>query len=249
MIRGIFFLTVVAVLAGTFSTIEAAGSEEGKAGRINVLTHDSLARDGADSAAVTGDSVLDTSTAVLPLCTLEIVTEPEGAAVLLDGKEVGASPLIVADVDTGKHTLLIKKTGYYQKKVTILLTSDRKTTLRFSLSAPGSLSIVTEPPEAAVSINGERKGKSPYTDSLVKPGIYFLSLEKEHYQTIVDSITVPSNGRVSRSDTLLLVASYRDSLDQAAALARKKRKRIGISVVAGLFALFLLVMAIIELQE
>ena len=156
MIRGIFFLTVVAVLAGTFSTIEAAGSEEGKAGRINVLTHDSLARDGADSAAVTGDSVLDTSTAVLPLCTLEIVTEPEGAAVLLDGKEVGASPLIVADVDTGKHTLLIKKTGYYQKKATILLTSDRKTTLRFSLSAPGSLTIVTEPPEAAVSINGER---------------------------------------------------------------------------------------------
>lgn len=245
---GRYLLSVAVLLAVLGATVEAAGSEEGNVDSVTASPHDTLERDGTD-AATAGDSEPDTSAAALPLCSLEIVTDPAGAAVVLDGKQVGASPLVVAGVDTGKHALLIQKVGFYQKKATVLLASRRKTTLRFQLSAPGRLTIVTEPTAAAVTINNERKGESPYIDSLMKPGVYFLMLEKEHYQPIADSISIPSGGRLSRSDTLQFTKAYSDSLHRATALVLKRRKRIGMGAVAGAFALFLLVPAIIEMRE
>ena len=55
-----------------------------------------------------------------------------------------------------------------------------------------------------------------------------------------------SGGFIVRTDTLQFTDAYRDSLARAAAASGKRRNRIGLGAAAGAFALFLLVLAIIE---
>ncbi|MBN1306554.1 MAG: PEGA domain-containing protein [Chitinispirillaceae bacterium] len=213
------------------------------------LTGDLSLPERADTAVAAGDSL---SAAVSPqalLCTLAVTTEPAGAALSLDGTLLGNSPLTQPGVHAGRHTLLFQKPGYFQKKAVIDLQAAGKTVLHFQLSAPGRLSVATEPPQATVSINGERKGTTPYTDSLIRPGTYRIALHKKHYRPVEDSVTVSSGGRVAVVDTLLYTATYLDSLQTAASAAKTRRKRFSIGLVAAAFCVFLLALAIIEQRE
>ena len=184
-----------------------------------------------------------------PLCTLDITTEPPGAMVVIDGQQSGTSPLVIAGVAAGKHTIVLQKAGYYQKKAVVDIPAAGRTPVGFELSAPGSLSIVSEPAGAAVTINGEERGTTPYLDSLVKPGIYHVAIRKEHYNRIEDTMSVSSGGKSVYKGMLTFVSAYGDSLQRSAQTDRIRKKRINIGVIGGAFALFLLTLAFIELKE
>ena len=195
------------------------------------------------------DSTQESSSAVTPLCTLEITTTPSEAFVLLNGIHKGSSPCVISDLKPGKYTVILKKVGFFQKKVVITLNTAGKTVLPLTLQAPGRFTITTVPPGVTVAINGKNRGVTPYVDSLLKPATYSMTLSKEHYTTVTDSVTVTSLGNTLIIDTLTFTDAYRDSLQQAQEHAKKQRKRFTIGIVAGVFSLFLLVLAIVELQE
>ncbi len=242
-----FVITGLCVFYGT----EPVLSDENKSVTTGMSDYVSADASNTDSAgAVSGRRQSEAFTSTpLPSCTLEIVTVPSGAVILLDGKESGVSPLILYDVDSGMHTLTIKKTGHYRKKARIVTSPESKTSLSFELSAPGRLSIASHPTAAAVIINGERKGQTPYTDSLVKPGQYSLRLEKQNYLTVYDSITISSGGNLMRNYTLKPDSAVSDSAKQAASIVISKRKRAGFIAVCASFALFFLAVGIIDKKE
>lgn len=235
-------ITCLGVLAET-DTVSEQTENGGKEG----------SESGAGELQDSGDTISDTSSGAGPvifqLCTLEVFTEPEEASVVLDGTPFGISPLVINNVDTGSHELLLRKKGYYQKRAVITLSTPGKTRLEFILRSPGSLSLETQPGGATVLINGRRKGETPYSDSLVKPGKYRISLVKEHYITLEDSIAVEDGKSTRRSDTLVMEPAYLDSVRQADISFVKKRKKVTRVVVGSAFALFLAVMAIIESRE
>ncbi|MBN1575401.1 MAG: PEGA domain-containing protein [Chitinispirillaceae bacterium] len=243
-----FLLPVVLCAVFAFAGDEPAAADNRGHDSFQIAPDSSLPeRMGTEATA--GDSLSAAVPQPLPLCTLEITTDPSGASISLDGALLGSSPLNQPDLHAGRHTLVFRKPGYFQKKAVIELQAARKTALHFQLSAPARLSVKTEPPQATVSINGEGKGTTPYTDSLIKPGTYRIALHKENYRPVEDSVTVVSGGRVEVIDTLLHTDSYRDSLQQAAAAAKIRRKRFSIGLIAGTFLTFLLVLAIIEKQD
>jgi len=208
-----------------------------------------------DSLATATDSATDTppisansalEVAVAPLCTLEITTNPPGAAVVLDDAPVGASPVSVVNVALGKHTLILQKAGYYQKKVMVTLSTTQKTPLHFDLSAPGILSIHSTPDSAAVYIDGALKGSTPYVDSLVKPGTYHLRIEKPPFMPIVDSCSIVPKMATLISDTLRLSQAYQDSVAYVKEAGSLKAKKFSYGLIGGAFGLFLMLILTIE---
>lgn len=200
-----------------------------------------------DSALAVSAAPKDTLTA--HPCTLSIATQPEGASVTIDGKNVGTAPVKLIEVDTGKHTIIIQKPGYFQKKVVLTLTEPGHTPLTLSLVAPGILSIVTSPDSAIVMLNGEVRGPAPYTDSLLKPGTYRLEIRKDSYVSIMDTLEITGGSVVARHDTLHFTSAYTDSVNVLAKNTAAKKRRFTTGAVAGSFALFLLTLLIIERRE
>jgi len=204
----------------------------------------------ADTTAPAADSVqtppaADT-TPDASRCTLEVITTPPAATVIMDGTVRGLSPCIIPDADTGRHTLVIQLAGHYQKRLTVTGVAGRINRISVRLTAPARLSVATEPPGALVSINGGRKGATPWIDSVAKPGVYHLTIEKENYETIKDSITVLAGGIYSRTDTLRHTVAYTDSAAFASKAAKTARRRFSIALIAGVFGAFLLTLLIIE---
>ena len=56
--------------------------------------------------------------------TLTVSSDPSGAGVYLDGQMIGMTPLTVADVSAGEHTLLITMEGYTDFSQTVTMTGE-----------------------------------------------------------------------------------------------------------------------------
>jgi putative ABC transport system substrate-binding protein len=114
---------------------------------------------------------------------LEVLSEPAGAKVFLDGKEMGQTPLSLPDLRTGEHQVRVTREGYetYEEEVRII---EGKNRVSASLRrARGDLSIDTEPPHSDIYINEKPVGTSPYEGKDVLPGTYKIRVNKEGYET------------------------------------------------------------------
>lgn len=128
---------------------------------------------------------------------LTIITVPESAQVVFDNEIRGKAPLVLDSIVPGKHTLLLKKKGYFAKKATVNVIGGSKNELTFELVKPVRFSISSEPAGAMVYINREDAGKTPYTDDKMKPGSYEISLNLAGYNMETHTVTVGSGEKDS----------------------------------------------------
>ena len=115
---------------------------------------------------------------------LEVKSEPSGAKVYLDGKEVGESPIVLSDISSGRHLIRVAKEGYESYEVLEVVGVDRKEVMvnLKKVVREGGLVVQTEPSGAAVSINGRSVGRSPYEGKGLSPGIYRIRVTKEGFE-------------------------------------------------------------------
>lgn len=238
LVLSIMFCCIVGV--GTGITAAPADSSE----NIRYSTDTTVTTEGAvpDSGGAGSTPV------VFELCTLTVITTPESAAVTLDGTLFGTTPLVISNIDTGAHVLVLSKSGYYRKKVAFSLPSSGASSLSFALNAPGLLIVASEPEGAVVTINGKERGTTPFTDSLLKPGTCRVVLTKDGFLSSERTVEIRGGVTVAVSDTLRRAATPA-STKSTEKTPRKKRKRFTVGIVTGVFSLFLLVLALIELGE
>jgi hypothetical protein len=95
---------------------------------------------------------------------LEVKSEPSGAKIYLDGKEVGESPIVLSDVSSGRHLIRVMKEGYEPYELLEVVGVDRKGVMvnLKKVVKEGELLVQTEPSGAAVYLNGRSVGRSPY---------------------------------------------------------------------------------------
>jgi hypothetical protein len=114
---------------------------------------------------------------------LDIKSEPAGAKVFLNGREVGAAPLVLPFVKPGEYTVRLVREGYqtYEEKVNV--TEGEKTRIVASMKrAVGALSVNTNPPGAAVSLDGQSVGASPYEGKDLSAKSYKIRVTMEGYE-------------------------------------------------------------------
>lgn len=211
---------------------------------LKLVTATEIDSTGTDS--LKADKVSENETAKSILI---ISTEPSEAIVLFNDSVRGVTPVTISEVDTGVHIITLKKKGCYLKKVELRIDSAQKKELHFVLQQPSSLHIITEPEGAALYLNQKPVGKSPFSDKQLKPGEYLIGAEMETYQKIEQNHTLGSNVSDTVKITLKHTTAYLDSI-KASEINEKKRKKLFNRVfIGGAFALFGLVLLIIEARE
>lgn len=117
-------------------------------------------------------------------------TTPAGAAVIMDGKELGVTPFSIRDLPVGKYTATLKLSGYAQRNVEWEISDARPRLVQTVLqSNVGTLSIKSAPKAAIVYLDGQDVGRTPYSGSH-EQGRYTLKVQSSGYTPYQQAVTI-----------------------------------------------------------
>lgn len=146
--------------------------------------------------------------------TLDVISEPPGASIIIDDKDYGTTPNTIYKLPIGDYKVQLSKTGYsvVNSLVTIIdgKSSELFKTLVVASSSSeqaaqlttGSLDIITMPSGASIKIDGNNYGATPNTITGLSIGNHILQLEKNGYITANKPVTIVGGKTTEISETL-----------------------------------------------
>ena len=129
----------------------------------------------------------------LKLGVVNLSSVPADADYVLTGgghNRNGHLPSLIPDVPVGDYELIVRRKGWEIRSDLVVetgMTSTSKTVFAY-----GAISVVSEPPEAAIFLDGVSVGKSPLTVSEIRPATYVLSAS-DHENELSGKIIVQPN--------------------------------------------------------
>ena len=119
--------------------------------------------------------------------TIDVISDPPGADVVVNGVVKGRTPVRIADLDPGSYDFEVRKEGFnpYRKSTQLEAASDY--TMKVTLpTMVNSLRVLSQPPGVSVKVNGVAKGRTPLTLGQLPNGHYDVTAQLEGYpeQTI-----------------------------------------------------------------
>jgi hypothetical protein len=125
---------------------------------------------------------------------LEVVVAPAGARVVVDGQEVGASPMAVW-LDPGPHVVEAASPAFSpaRKSVTLIEGARQRVELQLSL-APARLRVSSLPAGAEIWLAGRRLGRAPLEET-VPAGTFELQGRQAGRRTVRRTVTVTPGER------------------------------------------------------
>jgi len=137
---------------------------------------------------------------VLDSGVIDILSEPSGAAVVVNGVARGKTPLHVAGIPKGRATVKFTLEGYADEVRELSLRAGDRQTLSVVMRAiPGTLHLVSVPEGARFYVNDEARGTGPLVVPGLKPGAYSVRAEMEGYGKLTKTVTI-SNGQSVREE-------------------------------------------------
>ncbi|MBT3299547.1 MAG: PEGA domain-containing protein [Candidatus Marinimicrobia bacterium] len=137
---------------------------------------------------------------------LLVRSEPGDASVYVDGIEKGMTTLQITDIGIGDHEIRVEKNLYYAYTEIVTIHPDMIGEVKAILKPNfGSLSIKSNPTASVVMINGQVKGKTPYSIDRIKSGTYNIQVSKDLYHTHEENFII-TDGSVNSRDILLTPA-------------------------------------------
>lgn len=106
---------------------------------------------------------------------LSIVTNPDGASVIVDDATKGITPITVSDLTAGDHTLTVTSPGFLTRTMKVKLTTGYKliSSMKLALSANGGATPETSPSATPAPVSGTPtptpKSGSTTTETPAKP--------------------------------------------------------------------------------
>jgi serine/threonine protein kinase len=115
---------------------------------------------------------------------LIIDSSPQGATIQLDGQGSLSfqTPYTAVSLSVGRHTVALSKPGYATESRTIEIAAGQKSRLLVAMTELGAtVSIASDPPGAAVFIDGQDTGRTTPVAVVLKKGSHTLNLRKAGY--------------------------------------------------------------------
>lgn len=133
-----------------------------------------------------------------------IMSEPEGAEVILNGISRGKTPVVVPEIPNGRMSLVLKKAGYKTVSQEIAINAGDKPNLHYNLEPlPGRINLSSVPSGVRFYMNGEPLGNAPISLRDIKPGTYTIKAEMDGFDSQTKEITV-DNGAVVNEEFRLV---------------------------------------------
>ncbi|HXJ21855.1 MAG TPA: PEGA domain-containing protein [Polyangia bacterium] len=116
-----------------------------------------------------------------PHAALKVQSMIPNAEVFLDGSSLGRAPVDRADLDPGKHYVVVHRDGYTDFKREVILVENQSVALVADLSATGALRILSTPEGAEVRLDGELIGKTPVSRDTIPSGDHIVEFKLPGY--------------------------------------------------------------------
>jgi serine/threonine protein kinase len=161
------------------------------------------------------------------MATLAVTSDPAGANVYVDGKDMGKLTPAQVSVDKGSHTVLVRKMGYIDETTTAQFALGQTVSVSPTLRSlgnvdniktvgkmkklfggnggqpgQGTVSIRTNPKGAQVSVNQHMLDKGSPVDAMLDPGNYVLDITLSGYAPLRKVVTIDKGGKVVVDETL-----------------------------------------------
>ena len=145
---------------------------------------------------VAGTNLLITSKMQSSAGLVSVLSRPSGATVLLDGEPVGLTPLALEGVESGEHTVQLKKKGYASVFRRIDTSDGSKGEVEARLPKSGaSLGLRTGNVDSTLTLQGMGLGPAPaYKIGRVERGRYHVIVSAPGMKTIDQTVEVPRKG-------------------------------------------------------
>ncbi|MFC2086159.1 FISUMP domain-containing protein [Bacteroidota bacterium] len=126
---------------------------------------------------------------------VDIMTTPFGASIKLDGKDMGVTPTTLKDLLVGTYTLSLEKENYGSISKIISITVGQTTMINETLPAGIEITINSDPQNATLYVDGQKKGTTPSTVTL-SFGEHQIKVNNQGTVS-EDKITIVQNGKTS----------------------------------------------------
>ena len=138
---------------------------------------------------------------------LSIETQPQGAAITVNGEARGVAPLEIANLGVGNYEVRAELKGYDTKSETATLTAtslhaDVRLTLTKAAPVTGLADVVSTPAGAAVSVDGTASGQTPVADLKLRPGAHKVEMTKDGYEPWTGTLSIDA-GKKARLEASL----------------------------------------------
>ena len=185
---------------------------------------------GSDSRTITvtaGNRATATVHLTQLMATLVVRSDPAGASVYVDGKDVGVKTPAQVSLDKGQHVVLVRMSGYLDETMngqfTLGQTSNFSPTLRAlgntdsihtvgkmsklfghkgDNPGQGTVSIHTQPKGAQIAINQHMLDKNSPVDVMLDPGNYEVDITMSGYAPLHKVINVDKGGKAVVDEVL-----------------------------------------------
>jgi hypothetical protein len=161
------------------------------------------------------------------MATLAVTSDPAGANIYVDGKDMGKLTPAQVSIDKGSHTVLIRKPGYIDETTTAQFALGQTVSISPALRplgnvdniktvgkmkklfggnggqpGQGTVSVRTNPKGAQVAINQHMLDKASPVDVMLDPGNYVVDITLSGYAPLHKVVTVDKGGKVVVDETL-----------------------------------------------
>jgi hypothetical protein len=119
---------------------------------------------------------------------LRVLSNVEGAQVLLDGEAIGKVPADAPEVAPGTHILEVIAPKYQSKAQEVVIEAGQKRVVRIELAAVpektpvGTLRVTSVVPGSVIYVDGAQVGGSPYERADLSVGEHFVTVEAPGYK-------------------------------------------------------------------
>ena len=130
------------------------------------------------------------------LGTLAVNSEPEGAHVLLDGKDYGLTPTVIDPVAPGSHSIRLSMDGYSDVLQAVVVEPGKAAAVDASLVTEGGMpEVKPNPRDAVVYVNGVEIGVGRQLLGPVKPGMYSIRATASGHTDFIQPVQVEAGGK------------------------------------------------------
>lgn len=152
--------------------------------------------------------------------TVEFAAKPTGARVLVDGQEVGPSPIRIRDISNGSHTWRIEAPGHEPQEGRFEFQQGKNLLVQAELrSSAGLFHIDSDPQGAAVFFDGKSIGNTPVELESVEAGVHNVRVVLDGWAEVFRTIDTSDGSkgdvqaRLTRSGARLVVRTgHKDAL-------------------------------------
>jgi len=130
---------------------------------------------------------------------LLVDSNPPDATVFIDGIEKGTTMYQTTNIGIGEHEIRLEKNLYYPYIEITIIQADMIGEVRADLKANfGELSVNSVPTDAVIMIDGQVKGKTPYSIDQIKSGSYNIQVSKDLYHTHEENFIITDGSKNTR---------------------------------------------------